>query len=47
MCGKYCLWGSLLEMCEKIWKTAVFPDGYGRIGEILHGQLQRDSGLEG
>ena len=26
-------------------KTAVFPGGYGRIGEILHGQIWPDWGL--
>ena len=33
----------------KIWKfmekTAVFPGGYGRIGEILHGRIWPDWGL--
>ena len=29
---------------EKEGKTAVFPGGYGRIGEILHGRLWPDWG---
>ena len=28
-------------------KTAVFPGGYGRIGEIPHGRLWPDWGLKG
>ena len=28
-------------------KTAVFPGGYGRIGEIPHGRLRPDWGLKG
>ena len=28
-------------------KTVVFPGGYGRIGEILHGPLRLDWGLLG
>ena len=32
---------------EKYGKTAVFPDSYGRIGEMLHGQLRPDWGLKG
>ena len=27
-------------------KTAVFPGGYGRIGEIPHGRLRPDWGLK-
>ena len=30
---------------ENLGKTAVFPGGYGRIGEILHGQIWPDWGL--
>ena len=30
---------------QKYRKTAVFPEGYGRIGEIPHGQLWPDWGL--
>ena len=30
---------------QKYGKTAVFPGGYGRIGEIPHGQLLPDWGL--
>ena len=44
ICGKYFLGGSILEKCGKL---AVFPDGYGRIGEILHGPLRPDWGLKG
>ena len=32
---------------EKYGKTVVFPGSYGRIGEILHGQLWPDLGLYG
>ena len=32
---------------EKYGKTAVFPGGYGRIGDIPHGQLRPDWGLKG
>ena len=28
-------------------KMAVFPGGYGRIGEIPHGRIWPDWGLEG
>ena len=31
---------------EKIGKPAVFPGGYGRIGEIPHGRVWPDWGLE-
>ena len=31
---------------EKYGKTAVFPGGYGRIGEIPHGRLRPDWGLK-
>ena len=30
---------------EIFGKTAVFPGGYGPIGEILHGQIWPDWGL--
>ena len=32
---------------EKYEKTAVFPGGYGRIGNLTHGQLRPDQGLKG
>ena len=32
---------------ENLGKTAVFPGGYGRIGEILHGRIWPDWGLKG
>ena len=44
ICGKYFLDCSFLE---KYGKMAVFPGSYGRIGEILHGQLWPDWGLKG
>ena len=39
ICGKYFLNVSILEKCGKIWENGVFPGGYGRIGEILHGRI--------
>ena len=33
------------EMWKKYGKTAVFPGGYGRVGEIPHGRLRLDLGL--
>ena len=39
MGGCYFWLGSNLE---KIGKTVVFPGGYGRIGEILHGRIWPD-----
>ena len=30
---------------ENFGKTAVFPGGYGRIGEIPHGRIWPDCGL--
>ena len=42
MSGGYFLYGSNLE---KYGKTAVFPGGYGRIGEIPHGRIWPDWGL--
>ena len=46
--GSYFLKGCILEKCQEIFgKTAVFPGGYGRIGEILHGQIWPDWGLYG
>ena len=30
---------------ENFGKTAVFPGGYGRIGEIPHGRIWPDWGL--
>ena len=44
MGGSYFLFGSNLEKCGK---TSVFPGGYGRIGEILHGRIWLDWGLKG
>ena len=39
-------WGVLFwKNVEKYGKTAVFPGGYGQIGEILHGRLWPDWGL--
>ena len=32
---------------EKYGKTAVFPGGHTRIGEILRGRLRPDRGLKG
>ena len=32
---------------EKYGKTAVFPGGYGRIGEIPHGRQRPNWGLKG
>ena len=38
--------GSNLEKnVEIIGKTAVFPGGYGRIGDIPHGRIWPDWGL--
>ena len=37
--------GSNLEKCGIFGKTAVFPGGYGRIGEIQHGRIWPDWGL--
>ena len=34
------------NIVQKYGKTTVFPGGYGRIGEIPHGQLWPDWGLE-
>ena len=45
MCGFHSLVGSILEKCGNVWKTAVFPGGYGRIREILHGRMWPDWGL--
>ena len=36
---------SVGKLCKNMEKTAVFPEGYGRIGEISHGQLWPDWGL--
>ena len=43
ICGKYFLFW---ENVEKYGKTAVFPGGYGRIGEISHGRLWPGWGLK-
>ena len=45
MTGSYLMYGSILAKCGKFWKNAVFPGGYGRIGEIPHGQIWPDWGL--
>ena len=45
MCVFYSLVDSILEKYGKFGKTAVFPGGYGRIGEILHGRIWPDWGL--
>ena len=47
MSGSYLLWGSILEKKNGFFfgKTAVFPGGYGRIGEIPHGRIWPDRGL--
>ena len=45
MSGSYFLYGSILEKCGNFGKTAVFPGGYGRIGEIPHGRIWPDWGL--
>ena len=41
MGGSYFFGCSNLEKYGKFWKTAVFPNGYGRIGEIPHGGFGR------
>ena len=33
------------KMWKNMKKSAVFPGGYGRIGEILHGRIWPDWGL--
>ena len=48
MAGSYFLLGSNLEKYGFFFgKKAVFPGGYGRIGEIPHGRIWLDWGLEG
>ena len=44
ICGKNLLECTILEKCGK---TAVFPGGYSRIGDIPHGRLRPDWGLKG
>ena len=39
------IWFYFEKKMEIYGKTAVFPGGYGRIGEILHGQIWPDWGL--
>ena len=39
------LWVLIWKNVENSGKTAVFPGGYGRIGEIQHGQIWPDWGL--
>ena len=45
MSGSYLLECSIFG--EKLGKTAVFPGGSGRIGEIPHGRIWPDWGLYG
>ena len=45
--GKYFFCVLFWKNLEKYGKTAVFPGGYGRIGEIPHGRLRPDWGLLG
>ena len=42
MSGSYFLYDSILKNVDFFLKTAVFPGGYGRIGEILHGRIWPD-----
>ena len=44
MGGFYFLVGSILKNVENFGKTAVFPGGYDRIGEILDGRIWPDRG---
>ena len=41
--SNFCM-GSNLENVEIFGKTAVFPVGYGRIGDIPHGRIWPDWG---
>ena len=45
MGGYYFFVGSNWKNMENSGKTAVFPGGYGRIGEIQHGRIWPDWGL--
>ena len=45
MGGSYFFTGSNLEKYNFFGQIAVFPGGYGRIGEMLHGQIWPDWGL--
>ena len=46
MSGSYFLYGSIFFFnVEFFGKTAVFPGGYGRMWEILHGRIWPDWGL--
>ena len=48
MGGSYLFGGSTLEKkLENFGKTAVFPGGFGRIGEIPHWRIWPDWGLYG
>ena len=40
-------WFFFWKNVEKYGKTAVFPGGYGGIGEIPHGRQRPDWGLKG
>ena len=43
--GGYFLLVLIWKNMENSGKTAVFPGGYGRIGEIQHGRIWPDWGL--
>ena len=45
-CGFTFWWVLSWKIVEKFGNTAVFPGGYGRIGEIPHGRLHPDWGLQ-
>ena len=46
MGGFYFLYGFLFwKNMDSFGKTAIFPGGYGRIGDILHGRILPDWGL--
>ena len=45
MSGSYFFGKSIFEKYGKIWKMAIFPGGYGRIGEIPYGRIWPDWGL--
>ena len=45
MSGSYFFMVLFWKNVDFFFKTAVFPGGYGRIGEILHGRIWPDWGL--
>ena len=45
--GSYFFRVLIWKNVENFGKTAVFPGGYGRIGEIPHGRIWPDWGLKG